>query len=180
MHVVAAPKHQQPAKDDNSTVLFTWSLACSALLTIASGTLVLSPWLLLFFASEHRELTSLESFLMLHLGICLFAVALALVLNALPCSVPLTCLQHSLLLPLTLCSFISSFLAYNTTDVGSLATLTSVAAGVIAIWGLWILVFGNSSSISKTTGVDKHTSSFIFGNTSSASAEKKRWKSRHS
>ncbi|KAK0459792.1 uncharacterized protein EV420DRAFT_1641980 [Desarmillaria tabescens] len=167
MQDLAAPKHQQSAKDDDSTVL-TWSFACSALLTIASGTLVLSPRLLLFFASEHRELTSLESFLMVHFGICLFAVALALVLN------------HSLLLPLTLCSFISSFLSYNTTDVGSLATLASVAAGVIAIWGLWILVFGNSSSISKTTGADKHTSSFIFGNTSSASAQKKRWKSNHS
>ncbi|PBK96923.1 hypothetical protein ARMGADRAFT_719436 [Armillaria gallica] len=168
MHELKAPKQQKPAKDDDDSTLLTWSFVCSALLTIASGTLVLSPRLLLFFASEHRELTSLESFLMIHFGICLFAVALALVLN-----------QHSLLLPLTLCSFISSFLAYNTTDVGSLATLTSVAAGVIAIWGLWILVFGNSSSISKTTGADKHTSSFIFGNTSSASAQKKRWKSFH-
>ncbi|KAK0210814.1 hypothetical protein DFS33DRAFT_1378804 [Desarmillaria ectypa] len=167
MQDLAASKHQQPAKDDGSTVL-TWSFSCSALLTVASGTLVLSPRLLLFFASEHRELTPLESFLMVHFGICLFAVALALVLN------------HSLLLPLTLCSFISSFLAYNTTDVGSLATLASVAAGVIAIWGLWILVFGNYSSISKTTGADKHTSSFIFGNTSSASAQKKRWKKNNS
>ncbi|KAK0483689.1 hypothetical protein IW261DRAFT_1561494 [Armillaria novae-zelandiae] len=167
MHDLATPKEQQPAKDDGDATVLAWSYGCSALLTVASGTLVLSPRLLLFFASEHRELTSLESFLMAHLGICLFAVALALVLN------------HSLLLPLTLCSFISSFLAYNTTDVGSLATLASVAAGAIAIWGLWILVFGNSSSISKTTGADKHTSSFIFGNTSSASAQKKRWKSNH-
>ncbi|PBK78217.1 hypothetical protein ARMSODRAFT_1010819 [Armillaria solidipes] len=167
MHDLAAPK-QQPALDDDDSTVLTWSFVCSALLIVASGTLVLSPRLLLFFASEHRELTSLESFLMVHFGICLFAVALALVLN------------HSLLPPLTLCSFISSFLAYNTTDVGSLATLTSVAAGVIAIWGLWILVFGNSSSISKTTGADKHTSSFIFGSTSSASAQKKRWKSNHS
>ncbi|KAK0503324.1 hypothetical protein EDD18DRAFT_628125 [Armillaria luteobubalina] len=160
-----APK-QQPPKDDGDSTMLAWSYGCSALLTIASGTLILSPRFLLFLASEHRSPTPLESFLMAHLGICLFAVALALILN------------HSLLLPLTLCSFISSLLAYNTTDVGSLATLGSVAAGGIAIWGLWILVFGDasSSSISKTTGADKHTSSFIFGNTASASAQKKRWK----
>jgi len=30
--------------------------------------------------------------------------------------------------------------------------------------------------VSKKTGADKHTSSFIFGNKSAASLQKKRWK----
>jgi hypothetical protein len=36
-------------------------------------------------------------------------------------------------------------------------------------------VFGTSSSISKKTGADKHTSSFLFGNKSAASVQKKQW-----
>jgi len=46
----------------------------------------------------------------------------------------------------------------------------------IGLWGLWAIVFANSSSISKTTGADKHTSAFIFGNEAAASSQKKRFK----
>jgi hypothetical protein len=64
----------------------------------------------------------------------------------------------------------------------------------IGLWGLWTasynecvatairanyksqVVFANSSSISKTTGADKHTSAFIFGNQAAASSQKKRFK----
>jgi len=35
------------------------------------------------------------------------------------------------------------------------------------------IVFANAGSISKTTGADKHTSAFLFGNTAAASSQKK-------
>jgi hypothetical protein len=38
------------------------------------------------------------------------------------------------------------------------------------------ILFGGESSISKTTGADKRTSRFIFGNKAAASAQKKAWK----
>lgn len=38
------------------------------------------------------------------------------------------------------------------------------------------LVFSGSSTISRKTGADKHTSSFIFGNKSAASVKKRLWK----
>jgi hypothetical protein len=37
-------------------------------------------------------------------------------------------------------------------------------------------VFGGSAAISKTTGADKRTSAFLFGNKSAASVQKKQWK----
>jgi len=37
-------------------------------------------------------------------------------------------------------------------------------------------MFAGSPLVSKKTGADKHTSSFIFGNKASASSQKKRWK----
>jgi hypothetical protein len=36
-------------------------------------------------------------------------------------------------------------------------------------------IFGNSSSVSKKTGADKHTSSFLFRNKAAASVQKKEW-----
>jgi hypothetical protein len=36
------------------------------------------------------------------------------------------------------------------------------------------IVFANSTAISKTTGADKHTSAFIFGNKAAASSQKKK------
>jgi len=35
------------------------------------------------------------------------------------------------------------------------------------------MLFANSSSISKTTGADKHTSAFLFDNKAAASSQKK-------
>jgi len=50
-----------------------------------------------------------------------------------------------------------------------------VGSGIIGLWGAWAAMFGDSSSVSKKTGADKHTSAFLFGNKSAASVQKKEW-----
>ncbi|KAF9520687.1 hypothetical protein BS47DRAFT_1335852, partial [Hydnum rufescens UP504] len=71
--------------------------------------------------------------------------------------------QHPLLVPVTLLTSLSSLISYNTAGIGRL-------------WGSYVILFGGESSISKTTGADKRTSRFIFGNKAAASAQKKAWK----
>ncbi|KXN86886.1 hypothetical protein AN958_09481, partial [Leucoagaricus sp. SymC.cos] len=72
---------------------------------------------------------------------------------------------------------LGSFLAlYFGISVGPLASIIFVGSLVIGIWGFWAIMFAGSSSVSKTTGADKHTSAFMFGNTSAASSIRKRWK----
>ncbi|KJA27348.1 hypothetical protein HYPSUDRAFT_35206 [Hypholoma sublateritium FD-334 SS-4] len=80
---------------------------------------------------------------------------------------------HPLLMPLTIAAITSAFLAWNSDDVGSLSTLFFLFSGTIGLWGLWEITFANSSAISKTTGADKHTSAFLFGNKNAASVQKK-------
>ncbi|KAF9013874.1 hypothetical protein BDQ17DRAFT_1230886, partial [Cyathus striatus] len=160
-------------------------------LVVLASCLVLFPRLLLFISeagsdTDHRTaLTPLESFLALHFGIFLSALALALVLN-IPTSAPpvpytdTPVPYHPLLGPLTLASVISAFLAWNTKSVGPLASVVFTGSSTIALWGLWVIVFGNESLKSKKTGADKRTSAFIFGNKSAASVQKKRWRKEHS
>lgn len=125
--------------------------------------LTLSPRLLLFISDTGPRtiLTPLESFLALHLGIWLFAIALALVFNVspiinsleplssslfaqFPCSpqpVPLTQPpsqpQQPLLGPVTLAASLSAFLAWNTKSVGALASVVFVGSLIIGLWGVW-------------------------------------------
>jgi uncharacterized membrane protein YuzA (DUF378 family) len=103
--------------------------------------------------------------------------------------------RHPLLVPLTVAGSLSAFLAYNTKSVGSLASIVFVGAGIIGLCGTWAVrsvepfysraidgfnivqaIFGASSSVSRKTGADKHTSSFLFGNKSAASVQKKEWR----
>ncbi|KAG6851024.1 hypothetical protein H0H93_004511 [Arthromyces matolae] len=83
---------------------------------------------------------------------------------------------NPLLVPLTTAANVTALLAYNTRNVGPLTTIVFVGSLTIGLWGLWLIMFGNSSSISKTTGADKHTSSFIFGNKNAASIQKAKWR----
>ncbi|KAF5380896.1 hypothetical protein D9615_004004 [Tricholomella constricta] len=177
--------HLDPATPSN--VISTWTWATAALLLVLAACLTVFPSFLLFIsesassAERRAALTPLESFLAIHFGIWLTAIAVALVLNA-PSSPSLSELQvsttptHPLLGPLSVASTVTAFLSYNTKNVGPLASITFVGSTVIGLWGLWAIVFGGSSSTSKTTGADKHTSSFIFGNKSAASVQKRQWK----
>ncbi|KAK7054790.1 hypothetical protein VNI00_003253 [Paramarasmius palmivorus] len=129
--------------------------------------------------TERRsDLTPLELFLATHFGIWLLTLAITLILN-IPSQSPYQATNHAqehpLLMPLTAASLFTAFLAYNTKSVGSLASVYCVATGISGAWGLWVIVFGNVVHRSKTTGADKHTSAFIFGNKAAASQQKKRW-----
>jgi hypothetical protein len=88
--------------------------------------------------------------------------------------------------------------AYNGVQVGTLSTLVLLGSGALAVWGIWAvspslprsrhaftheppqLLFEQEGSFSRKTGADKHTSSFLFGNKSAASKQKKEWKKQQS
>ncbi|KAJ6630870.1 hypothetical protein B0H10DRAFT_1983549 [Mycena sp. CBHHK59/15] len=185
------PSSATPTAPSEETVLDAvstyWAWSTASLLILISFILSVSPRLLLFVsetangADKRTVLTPLESFLALHTSIWLSAIAISLVVN-IPSVPPIspkqqqTAPSHPLLVPLTVAGNLSAFLAYNTKTVGSLASIIFVGSGVIGLWGAWAVVFGNSSSVSKKTGADKHTSSFLFGNKSAASVQKKQWR----
>ncbi|KAF8238961.1 hypothetical protein L208DRAFT_1239737 [Tricholoma matsutake] len=176
--------------DPAANAILTWCWAGASLLLLAASFLTLFPRLLLFVSetesiSEHRRsaLTPLESFLALHFGIWLGAIAIALILDA--SGIPLSSSEvsdnqrsssyHPLLWPLSVAASVTAFLSYNTRNVGTLSWMAFVGSTIIGVWGFWTIVFGNSSLISKKTGADKRTSSFLFGNKTAASVQKKQW-----
>ncbi|KAI0273743.1 hypothetical protein BC834DRAFT_816313, partial [Gloeopeniophorella convolvens] len=143
--------------------------------------LIFFPRILLFAAEDSQQLTPLESFLTLHFGLLLACAAAGLVVN-IPSSFPVSTREqkdppaHPLIVPMTCFSLLSAFLSYNTTGAGSLPILYAICIGFMGVWGLWAITFAGPVSISRKTGANKHTSAFIFGNKSSASEQKKRWK----
>ncbi|KAH9951463.1 hypothetical protein B0H21DRAFT_284442 [Amylocystis lapponica] len=175
-----------PSTDADDQVVAFWAWASSALLLLLAIPMTLFPQFLLFLAetsgAERRTVpTPLESFLALHAGILLVALALALIFNV-P-SAPVLVTQsssrgHPLLAPLSGACVLIAFLSYNTKSVGSLAFFVFLASATIGTWGLWSILFEGSSYKSRKTGADKRTSRFLFGNKAAASAQKKQWKER--
>uniref|UniRef100_A0A8H8CNF4 Uncharacterized protein n=1 Tax=Psilocybe cubensis TaxID=181762 RepID=A0A8H8CNF4_PSICU len=167
-----------------SSSLAVWSAIAAALLALQALLLAAVPRLLLFLsASDAHALTPLERFLAHHFAIFLAVLALALLLNipSPPSPVPPsaeTASTHPLLYPLAIGSTLSAFIAWNSDDVGTLASIFFFFSLTISLWGLWEIIFANSASFSKTTGADKHTSSFIFGNKAAASSVKKNMKTK--
>ncbi|KAI5834640.1 hypothetical protein K523DRAFT_293307 [Schizophyllum commune Tattone D] len=164
----------------------TWSWVAAGLFSFLAFILTFSPRLLLFLSEvvaeddSRRALTPLESFLALHFGIWLAATSVAVLLN-IPSNDPIPSREpntnyHPLLAPVAIAGDLTAFLAWNTKSVGSLATLFSFVEGLIGLWGTWTIVFAGTSSISRKTGADKHTSSLFFGNKKAASVQKKKWK----
>ncbi|KAF8212163.1 hypothetical protein K438DRAFT_1229857 [Mycena galopus ATCC 62051] len=182
----ASAETSHEAVADGVSTYWAWSTA--SLLTLISLILSVSPRLLLFLSEtangpeeKRTVLTPLESFLAVHTSIWLLAVAISLVLN-IPSVPPIDVVprhqqitRHPLLIPLAVAGTLSAFLAYNTKSVGSLASIVCVGSSIIGLWGTWAAVFGNSSSVSKKTGADKHTSGFLFKNRAAASSQKKEW-----
>jgi len=166
-----------------------WAWTSTTLFFLLSLCLIISPRLLLFVSetassTERRTaLTPLESFLALQFGIFLLALSAALVLN-IPSAAPISVAPHErhptpnhpLLAPVGLASALTAFISYNSTKVGPLSFIFFLGSSIIAVWSFWVIMFAGSSRVSKKTGADKHTSSFIFGNKASASSQKKRWK----
>ncbi|KIK08303.1 hypothetical protein K443DRAFT_128683 [Laccaria amethystina LaAM-08-1] len=154
----------------NINVLAYWSSTTAALLTVLAVCFALCSFS-----------TDLESFLAQHLAIFFVAIAITLVVNV-PSSTPPPIPaefnpNQPLLTPLSAAAIISAFFAWNSKSTSPLVSLFFLVDLVIGLWGLWALVFNAPAVLSKTTGADKHTSSFIFGNKASASKQKKRWKS---
>lgn len=163
----------------------------SLILTLVSLVFVFFPGFAFYLASSDagHAATPLERFLLAQLGIYFFVMAASLLLRVFLIHYPTYSTlnhtqtsRHPLLIPLTLGSSISAFLSYNTTSaVGSLATFFFLSQLALSLWGFYSLLFGNEPADlhrSKTTGADKRTSSFIFGNKAAASIQKKEWRKR--
>ncbi|PPQ87981.1 hypothetical protein CVT25_001060 [Psilocybe cyanescens] len=167
-----------------SSSLAVWSAIAAALLTVQALLLVAIPRLLLFLSnSDSHALSPLELFLSQHFAISLGVLAFAVLFNIPSAPSPLpspveTVPTQPLLYPLTIGSTLSAFVAWNSDDVGTLASVFFFFSLTISLWGLWEIIFANSASFSKTTGTDKHTSSFIFGNKAAASSVKKNLKTK--
>ncbi|KAF8077892.1 hypothetical protein FPV67DRAFT_18670 [Lyophyllum atratum] len=180
-------QRDQDSINSSSNVIAVWTWVVAGLLLTLASCLTVFPSLLLFISEttattvRRTALTPLESFLAVHFGIWLTAIAVALILNV-PSSPTLQELQvsatptHPLIGSISVAAIVTAFMSYNTRNVGPLASIVFVGSATIGLWGLWAIVFGNSSLVSKKTGADKHTSSFIFGNKNAASVQKKQWR----
>ncbi|KAF8447732.1 hypothetical protein L210DRAFT_849900 [Boletus edulis BED1] len=167
----------------NDGSISVWAWTSAIILASFSICLLAFPRLLLFLAEPsggRATLTSLEKYLALHLGVILGILAITIV-AVLPNDWP-TGLQprtvpsyHPLLRPVTAASLVMALLSDNR-SVGTLTTTVLVGSSIVGLFGLWMLVFSGPPDISRKTGADKHTSSFIFGNKSAASVRKRLWK----
>jgi len=178
---------EEPNDTETDQTITYWAYGSTILLLCLAIPMILFPRVLLFASEASNErrntLTTLESFLSLHGGILLFALAMALIFNipAKPLLESTSPTQrsaagHPLLVPLTAACSITSFLSYNSGSASSLAFLVFLGSATIGGWGMWTILFAGSSYRSRKTGADKHTSRFLFGNKSAASAQKKEWK----
>ncbi|KAH9901407.1 hypothetical protein C8Q73DRAFT_786779 [Cubamyces lactineus] len=179
----ALPEDMDVLSPKHDGVITAWAWASALILLVLAVPLILSPRLLLFLSETGNErraaLTPLESFMALHTGLLLFAVALVLIFNIPPDDMEVTAKGqgrgHPLLGPLSGVCALISFVAYNTTSVGALSFLIFLGSGTIGAWGIWAVLFSGSSYLSRKTGADKRTSRFLFGNKSAASVQKKQW-----
>ncbi|KIY43396.1 hypothetical protein FISHEDRAFT_62496 [Fistulina hepatica ATCC 64428] len=180
----AAPKETDDELD--TSVASAWSWAAATLLASIGAVFSLFPRFLLFLSEagsldSRSSLTPLETFLAVHFGIWLCALAIMLVLQ-IPSSVPVPPARsrapptHPLMGVSSTAACLSSLVAYNSVRVGALGVIVCIAEAVIGLWGMWGLAFSGSGEVSSTTGADKHTSAFIFGNKNAASSIKKRWR----
>jgi len=167
---------------DGSISVWAWTSAL--ILALFSICLLALPRFLLFLAEPsggRATLTALEKYLALHLGIILATLAIT-VIALIPNEWP-TGLQrrtdpdcHPLLRPVTFASLVMALLSFGNRSVGTLTTTVLLGSGLVGLFGLWMLVFSGPPAISRKTGANKHTSTFIFGNKSAASVKKRLWK----
>ncbi|KAF8320050.1 hypothetical protein DL93DRAFT_2053256, partial [Clavulina sp. PMI_390] len=148
------------------------------------------PKLFLLLSETSNEprtiLTSLEKFFAAHLGMGMICLALGLVI-ATPTSPAISThamtphpVLHPLIIPTSGVLLISSLVGYNTAkDIGTLGHIVAGVSGALGVWGTWVILFFEDSSKSKTTGANKRTSRFLFGNQAAASSIKSRWRKEH-
>jgi len=179
-------KKSNPALMDNSgaashdSTQQLWALTVAGILAFLSLPLLFFPRFLLFLSStvEPAVLTPLESFLCNQLGVLVLGLAAGAVVSSPDIPDLSSGTSNPLLAPVSIAAAISSLVAWNADGVGSLGTFMSVGNGIIGAWGFWAMLFSGSSYTSKKTGADKRTSTWLFGNKTAASAQKKEWKAR--
>ncbi|KAG8165294.1 hypothetical protein KVR01_005569 [Diaporthe batatas] len=68
---------------------------------------------------------------------------------------------------------IFSYTRFNATNTGGFL-FGAIGSGLMAAFGLWCLMFGSGSHISKRTGADKRTSGFPFKNSEASKRKGKK------
>ncbi|RSH91943.1 hypothetical protein EHS25_009313 [Saitozyma podzolica] len=140
-------------------VVSTWGLGAAAWFVILAIPLLLFPRILLFFAQtkpsafeitdldrEHYDsLTPLESFLCLTLSLGLIACSLITLFVLVPTyEPPATPAGRKPLLGILVgLTSLMSVVSINTASIGALGKVVGGGNVVIAIWGWWVIVFGN-------------------------------------
>jgi len=169
-----------------------WAYSAAGWLLCLSMPLLVFPRLLILLSSppsgptpEHHPLTltPLENFLSMHFGILLIALAVCLVMS-IPHASPVAPrpggepARHPLLAPLSGAFGVTSFASYHSsiTSIGAFPMIVCVGAGLMSLWGFWVMFFAGDGVYSKKTGADKRTSAFLFGNKNAVFEQKKQWK----
>jgi hypothetical protein len=134
---------------------------CSPRFAILALPLLLFPRILLFFSQtrpspfeiasseldrEHYDsLTPLESFLCLTLSLGLIACSLITLFVLVPTYEPPSTNpgRTPMLSVLVALTSLMSIFAYNTRSIGALGTVVGGGNAAMAVWGWWVIVFGN-------------------------------------
>ncbi|KAF2484368.1 hypothetical protein BDY17DRAFT_323227 [Neohortaea acidophila] len=170
-----------------------FTLSSSAYLSLQGTTLLLTPSLLVSLtALEPRRPTDLETYLSRALGLTLIILALQILLhsNFLPSassssaapstSQDINPYDQPSLIVTTGYHALTAFHLYTqlTRNQSNFAfSLGCACSSLLFCLGMWTILFGGSQGrFSKTTGADKHTGNWPFGNAASAKAQKKEWK----
>jgi hypothetical protein len=137
--------------------------------TLLAGPLLFFPRILLFFAqvqptilataqSDHYDaLTPLESHLCLTLSLGLITLALITLFTLIPTyQLPATNPSRTPLLAVLVgLTTLSSLVQWNTASIGGLGTVLALGNTVVALWGWWVVAFGQGSKMAKVG--KKHT-----------------------
>ncbi|ROW16143.1 hypothetical protein VPNG_01780 [Cytospora leucostoma] len=153
-----------------------YSFATLAWLSAQAVPLILSPtFIASLLTPNYQHANPVEEYFARSLGFT--QLALGLIVVTLSGAVPLTSLTESptdagspyanaVVLLSTLYHFSTAFFSYTRyteSGVGGFA-FGIIGSGILAAFGLWVLLFGSGGHISKRTGADKRTSGFPFRN----------------
>jgi hypothetical protein len=125
---------------------------------LISVPLLFFPRFLIFLVDSQGTLTPLEQFLAYQLGVLLLALAAGSIMAV--CS-PFhimriydsyatlqtpeetqspeahTGASHPLMTPVTICAVLSSLIAWNSKNIGSLGIFVCIGTGIVGAWGFW-------------------------------------------
>jgi hypothetical protein len=105
---------------------------------------------------EHYDtLTPLESFLCRTIGFGLLSISLIILFSLIPhYSPPATNPTRTPLLNVLVgLTTIMAAVSYNTASIGALGKVVGVGNGLVALWGWWVVVFGNVTMKKKESKV---------------------------